>query len=527
LAQVIDSKASRLPVVWIFGFACCLLMIWGNTAGASTLDEIGVTLLRGTTTNLNGSGLVVADAEAAVSNSAWEANPGDPKINLPVSDFSWYMSPSAINIYPNAIGTDSWHSDYVGGYFYGASNGVSTNVAHIENIEADYYFSLAVPALTPFAALVVNQSFTGSQANQPASDPAYDSYANQFGTLFVSGVGNSGQVLPPSTCYNGIAVGAYGGATSAGPTLDNGRAKPDLCAPAGATSFAAPLVAGSATLLIQAALRGDGGPQTGDATDIRTLKALLLNGAVKPAAWSNPSPSPLDPLYGAGVLNVFNSYHQLLGGRHVFVTNTSVSNNAAHPVTGSSANVGVLSGWDFDLISNLNPGVDSINHYCFEVTNNAGPFTATITLTWSRQTGQSAINNLGLYLYNMDTGALVGASTSVVDNVQHVYVPALPPGRYDAEVLKHGGGYVSASETYALAFDFFALPVTVTTIPGGIHVMWPVYPAGFVLESNLNPAVSSSWSSNLVATPFVTNNLNSVIVGPSTAPVFFRLVRVP
>ena len=120
---------------------------------------------------------------------------------------------------------------------------------------------------------------------------------------------------PPSTCYDGIGVGSSSSwyATSLGPTTD-GRAKPDLSAPGDATSYSAPLVAGAAAILTEAAARGDGGADTNSATDIRVLKALLLNGAVKPTAWSNPSPSPLDPRYGAGVVNVFNSYHQLLGG---------------------------------------------------------------------------------------------------------------------------------------------------------------------------------------------------------------------
>ena len=38
---------------------------------------------------------------------------------------------------------------------------------------------------------------------------------------------------------------------------------------------------------MQAGLRGDGGSDTNAAADMRTIKALLLNGAVKPADWTN------------------------------------------------------------------------------------------------------------------------------------------------------------------------------------------------------------------------------------------------
>src|SRR5208283_628756 len=198
---------------------------------------------------------------------------------------------------------------------------------------------------------VVNQSFifTGTTVSlQQAIDSAYDNYAAQYKTLFVSGIGNGGAVNPPATCYNGIGVGAYGGGSSVGPTLDNGRAKPDIMAPAGETSFSTPYVAGAAAVLMQAGLRGDGGNGTNSAADIRMVKALLLNGAIKPADWTNNAPSPLDTRYGTGVLNVFNSYEQLAGGRHGYIVSTSVSTGGAHPPTGASGTVSTLSGWDFN-----------------------------------------------------------------------------------------------------------------------------------------------------------------------------------
>lgn len=529
------SKSRLSPFKLTHGFAVFLLIFRGFTAGASTLDNIGVTLLRATTTNLNGYGVVVADAEASVSNMAWEANPGDPKINLPPTKFTWYDNGVTATNFTNTLGTDSWHSDFVGGFFYGPPGGVSTNVAHIQNIQADYYYSTAVPTLVSFSAKIVNQSFDDSNTNnQATSDPAYDNYAAQYGTLFVTGVGNGGYVLPPSTSYNGIGVGVYGSPSSMGPTLDNGRAKPDLCAPTdpgyGYTSFATPLVSGAATLLHQAGWRGDGGADTNSATDLRTVKALLLNGAVKPPDWANPSPSPLDPLYGAGVLNVFNSYHQLTGGKQGFIDNTSVATNSAHPPTTASGNVAALSGWDFNTIRNTPANNDDINHYCFEVTNSAGsgPFTGTMTLVWNRQQGESDINHLDLYLYDMSNNNLVASSTSAVDNVQHIFVPQLPPGRYDLEVLKHAGSYVSASETYALAFDFFAVPLTMSPAPGGVSLSWPLYPAGFQLESNFSLASPGTWTSNNpYFTPVLTNNQNTVNISPATGPLFFRLVRVP
>jgi hypothetical protein len=341
-------------------------------------------------------------------------------------------------------------------------------------------------------------------------------------------VGNGGSVNAPATCYNGIGVAVDNGSSSTGPTLDNGRAKPDITAPgypAGLTSFSTPYVSGAAAVLMQAGARGDGGNGTNAAADIRTVKALLLNGAVKPADWTNNAPSPLDTRYGAGVLNVFNSYEQLAGGRHGYIVSTSVSTGGAHPPTGASGMVSTLSGWDFNTNTSSSTS-DGVNHYYFNVTNGVSEamFTATATLVWNRQRNKSGINNLNLFLYNAANSNLVAVSTSAVDNVEHIFVPNLAQGRYDLQVWKAGGSFVSSSETYALAFEFFSLPLGIVRSGTNVVLQWPLYPAGFVLESaaNLNPP--ASWNTNGPAS-VVTNNQNSVVMGITNTSLFFRLWR--
>ena len=535
--RVNQRSWSRLVCFALF-LATAALSAW-PVRGALTADVIGVTLLRATT-NLDGTGVIVADAETEVTlgSNDWEVMPSNSQINRPVSDITWYVSAVPVTNFPNLIGTDSWHSDAVGGFFYGLPGGIATNVAHIQNIEASYYFFTAVPTQVAFAARVVNQSFTVAKEDQVASDTAYDNYAARYNTLFVSGAGNGvynnvpdPTVLAPSTAYNGLSVAAYGGMSSVGPTIDNARAKPDLTVPALVTSFSTPLVAGASAMLIQAALHGDGGPDTNSAADIRTLKALLLNGAVKPLDWMAPSPSPLDPRYGSGILNIFNSYHELVGGKQAYQGTTTVSNSAPHPPPpGSHASEPVLSGWDFNSISSTGAS-DKINHYFFTLTNTpgSGPYTVTATLVWNRQQNQVGINNLDLFLYNAATSNLVAASTSMVDNVEHIYVPQLPPGNYDLEVLKHGGGFVTASENYALAFEFFVMPLAATPVAGGVKFTWPAYPAGFILESNASLASPGSWAGNPTAfAPVFSNGQNSVFVNsPGGAPSYYRLIRSP
>ena len=209
-------------------------------------------------------------------------------------------------------------------------------------------------------------------------------------------------VSAPATCYNGIGVGAYGGDSSVGPTLDNGRCKPDITAPGGRRRvFPRRIVAGAAAVLMQAGLRGDGGSDTNSAADIRTMKALLLNGAIKPADWTNNPPSPLDARYGAGVLNVFNSYEQLAGGKHGYIVSTTVSTGGAHPPTGATGTVGVLSGWDFNTNTSSSPSQRRREPLLFQRHQRrraTRTFTATATLVWNRQQNKTAINNLDLFL---------------------------------------------------------------------------------------------------------------------------------
>jgi Subtilase family len=512
-----------------FGPVLCLLTMVASassaTVWASDLDVVGVTLLRAITTNLDGAGIRVAQAEAQnpANTSQWEANPVAAGIGLPPGNFTCYTTNGSTSTFPNSLGGESGHADAVGAVLYGLPAGISTNLAHVDIFEGDYFALMLVPSLTPINDLVVNQSFVAPTNYQAAFDDAYDNYSEQYHTLFVSGVGDGGGVYPPSTSYNGIGVGAYGGATSVGPTPDNGRAKPDLTAPGDATSYTSPLVAGAAAVLLQAGARGDGG-DTNFATDARTIKALLLNGAVKPADWANPSPSPLDPRYGTGVLNVFNSYRQLAGGRHAFTASSSVPAGGAHPPVAAMDNITGLNGWDLNT-SLSTASEDGVNHYCFELNNSNAGFTATVTLTWNRQFGQTSINDLDLFLYNADSGVLVASSVSLVDNVEHLHLNGLPPGRYDLQVLKKGGATVSAAETYALAFEFFPKPVLYLTPCGGnVLLSWPVYPAGFTLESSPISAPVPDWTA-MNAVPGVTNNENRVLIPSSGVNQFFRLRR--
>jgi hypothetical protein len=507
------------------------------TAHAQNLNTIGFTLLQSFSTNLNGSGIRVGqpegdDAGAIPSTNNWEVNPA----SLPraVTNFTWYSNGMSSATFPNSLGTESGHADFVASLFYGPA-GMATNVAHVDNFDADTYINKYVVPNTGFSGsatdAVVNQSYSfGPQSvtMQKELDSYFDNFQDKFNTLFVSAAnnyGNSVSVCAPGTSYNCICVGADEGISSVGPTIDNGRCKPDIVAPGNETSFSTPYVAGAATVLMQAGRRGDGGPNTNSASDMRTIKALLLNGAVKQANWTNIPPSPLDYTNGAGMLNVFNSYEQLVAGKHSWNFSTNFPMGTAHPPVVITASVPVLNGWDFNT-NNSSSANDAVNHYFFNVTNgiSGSGFTLTSTLVWNRHQSASAINNLELYLYNAANSNLVAASTSVVDNVQHVFVRQLPQGRYDLQVWKAGGAsIVSTNESYALAWEIVSESLKAKESGANLVLTWPVYPAGYTVASASTLTAPVTWSTNGIPSPIITNGQNAVILPRNNNVQFFRL----
>ncbi len=512
-------------------FVLIFVFLWQTTARASDLDVIGVTLLRTVTTNLNGTNIRVGQAEAGAPN--WEVNPG--VVGQPTNRFTYfygtspYSSVSLATAFTNSLGLESSHADMVAGNCYGLSGGVATNVVRVDNYEANTVINYYVNQGHLISGRVMNQSFASDTYN-PTLDQIYDNYAASNGVLFVTGAQfNGAPIASPATCYNGIGVGVSDAPSPPppyGPTPD-GRSKPDIAAPGQFASYTTAYVSGAAVLLIQAGLRGDGGGggATNAAVDLRTVKALLLNGAIKPADWTNSTFAPLDIFYGAGVLNVFNSYKQLAGGRHGFIVSTGGLTNSPHPPTGATGTVSGLSGWDFNTNS-TSARSNVVNHYYFNVTNGVSnaTFTATITLVWNRHRTNSLINNLDLFLYDARSSNLVTCSTSRVDNVEHIFVPHLPPGRYDLQVFKSGGATVTTNEPYALAYEFFSMGLNVARSGTNAVLKWPIYPAGFILESTANLIPPVVWSASNPA-PGVTNNQNIAVLNAAGPNRFFRLRR--
>jgi hypothetical protein len=506
------------------GLVLSFLLLISLYVRASDLDTLGVTALRAIDPTLIGAGIYVNQSEASESGKTqFEVNP--IVVGQPTNRFTWIGTNGTATTFPNAVGTESSHADGVASHFYHIYDGPSPGVAHVDNYLADTFYENIIVAAAATPAKVANQSFlfTGDPPDNVV-DSGYDNYVARYGTIFGCVAGGGGTVPAPGSAYNVVTVGVSDGSTATAGTPD-GRAKPDLWAPGIATSFSAPYVSGAAAVLLQAAARGDAGTNVSAASDVRTIKALLINGAVKPSNWTHTVSVPLDVTHGsgAGMLNLLNSYKQMTGSQRRPIETTSVGTGAAHPPGSNPSNEGSLIGWDFGAIATTTQ--DTIAHYYFNLPATNGNYTTTATLTWNRALNTNAINDLDLFLYRTSDGTQITLSKSQVDNVEHIYMPTLPPGRYDLQVLKNSGAKsIIASETYALAFETFVIGLTVAKQGNSVVISWPSYPNGFMLDSTPSLSPPITWMP-VTNTTVISNNSYQVTVNSLGSMSYYRLRR--
>jgi autotransporter-associated beta strand protein len=568
LRQHKSRRAARLIAVAGGIAVSCFEFSGTSRALAGIRDDVGATALQDVAPTITGAGFVFGHAEADdPAMDQFETNPAN--VFQPASIFTYYNSSGvSASGYPSAVGTNSPHADFVGAVMYGGTfgvgapaspGGIAFGINNIANYDANYIVA-ALSNSFALSAKIVNQSFIYTEndnshltvADQENVDAFYDNYVDQFGTIFISAAGDTGVVTSPGTAYNSIGVGMISGGFLTGPTADNGRSKPDIVAHASEDSVATAEVGGVAALIYQAAMNDGGGVGTAAAaTDHRTIKALLMNGAVKTFGWSHTSTKPLDPTLGSGVVNAYNSYQQLIAGQYSPTdVDTTGSVGGAHPAR-SVVNVNCPAGWDFNSLSTTSAN-DSYRNYVIQPAAGLGitGYDLTATLVWDRPMSDpnsgnvsNAINNLSLYLYDSTTSTTtaIDSSASTVDNVQLLYDLNLTAGHvYDIEVLKKGGtvgdqGVLSDSETYSLAFSFVSDPhQSVWVQPGGgswsSAVNWAneIVPDGAGTAANLGAAIAGPFNltldGNRTLGQLILNSTNSYTIspgGPSTSALVF------
>jgi hypothetical protein len=242
--------------------------------------------------------------------------------------------------------------------------------------------------------------------------------------------------------YNAIAVGRTDDNHSRGLTTfasyGPGRIRPDIVAPAGTTSQATPMVSSVATMLYQSATDTVNFPNAdADAAKSETMKAILMAGATKDEfpGWENADPEqPLDLIYGAGEVNVRNSFYIQQGGQYDAAT------TAGGPAMGDY-------GWDYGDIAS-----GGSNFYELVVPPFYTGTELSVVLAWNVKITDSnsgstfapvhSLANLDLRLFDSNGTPLateLAASTSTKDNVEHLYLQNLTEGNYTLEVRSASG----------------------------------------------------------------------------------------
>jgi hypothetical protein len=434
----------------------------------AALDVIGLRDVVALDPNLTGQGVRIA----AVCRSMTYEN------GIPQNDYRFAMNHSALfgadvvfeDGSKNQNGVSS-HATAIGGILLGldphgmnSENGSFSYIgacpgAAVEVFEFWRFVSLYVFAGRPFKADVISLSL--GDVFPDWWTRGIERLASERGMVIFAAAGNGNRVydpvLYPAAGANVIAVGVINAVSgtddrkslsvfstpdpnqsSAGPTADD-RCKPDIVAPGRClvpaadtdhsyavegdwSSFAAPMAAGAASLLLQKARSEPelAAPMFASNTN-NIIKAILLTSADKLPYWHKGQAGsdedafyPLDYSQGAGALNALAAYNLLNAGWHV---------------PGDDA----AAGWDNNILDPNRPAI-----YQFRLANPNNQF-VTATLCWNRvysrqfpfEPEYDKDSDLKLELWAVDPNRpdrniLLETSDSVNDNVEHVYFAADP-----------------------------------------------------------------------------------------------------
>jgi hypothetical protein len=307
------------------------------------------------------------------------------------------------------------------------------------------------------AAAYNNMSVAALGPNPPYDQPSFFSSGglSDYADPVIGTKNDARQVVDLAAPGQYLSAAYYGGETGGNGTTDNPAVSgtgptglprgslggPDFYSRGGGlhgTSYAAPMVAGGATLLYDAAYSVF--PDNGDARDARVIKAVLMNSADKTVGWNNAqiahpngnggviTTQGLDDRVGTGRMNLATAYEQFLSGT------TDVAGT-------DGGDLGLVDkfGWDYGQVAS-----GTTNDYFFDSPLTAGSiFTA--TLTWFRDRRMNPNNtvfddsydDLNLELWSVVDGmpaTLLSESSSLYNESEHFSFTVPATGDYALRV---------------------------------------------------------------------------------------------
>jgi len=432
----------------------------------------------------DGTGMTVTIVEACNGNPcAWAPDPGSRSI----TDGDGVMQVTA---------PFSSHANSVGDRFYGDGSttsaiGVLPNPS-ISAYEANAWIqgdflrfgqTYSLPLST--SSRIANHSWVGATGSD-----AYDlELLRRIDWLidedeYVQVVGFTGNSSPLfGSALNAIAVNKTGTLSSnlswpvtGDPVYSVRHARPALVAPENNTSNATPRVSSAAALLMSVAhadpLLSNGSTTNRENDTVmnaersEVIKAALMAGAERATNNTHPTSDPanlvnyridpadqtsngLDRRYGAGQLNVYNSYHVIAAGEQDSVESNGVGSIAK-------------TGFDYDAAFGGSSGSNSEGTYFF--TTGSEDIEFIVSLVWNLNVSkgnwgsyfQSAatLYDLDLNLYDISDGGnwvLVTGSTSSSENTENIRAFLKADTPYAMQVNR-GSGQSSFRWDYGLAW---------------------------------------------------------------------------
>jgi len=479
-----------------FRFAgLAMLLLAASLAHADYLDDIGYTLLQSELASgtPDGAGVRVSQIEAAVqvgNDLAWMPDPGRPQ----------FSGKTIADETGSTPGVFSGHANGTGNFFYGNTSSIAPGIVNVASYLAEHWlgsgflrssFGNAEPQPQPdsSSSRIGNHSWIGRDDDFDVEILSRLDWVIDRDE-YIQLVGYTGATTQPllSSAYNVIAVNrtdaiTTNGSANAGGIYTSGRSTPHLVSPATYTSQAVPKTAAAAALLISAAhaspaLSTDpvetfttnrNGSTIFNAERTEVIKAALMAGAERQTHNSssaditdyraNPvdrTVNGLDRRFGAGQLNIYNSYQIIAAGEQ----------NSNQDATGNPGPIGPA-GFDYDPSFGGSGGSNAQATYVFSTHADAARLRA--SLAWNLAIdGGSAFDfdqtatryDLDLSLFDItDSGnwVLIEGSGSIADNTENLWLLLDPETDYALQVSA-GSGQTVFDWDYALAWQITPLP---------------------------------------------------------------------
>jgi hypothetical protein len=465
----------KRTAVYLVGLVLFLSLV--PAVRASYITDIGHDSLKaqlGTSTP-TGAGVRVSHVEAAESSS------GGQPIFMPDPSHPEFAGKTIIPIGGNPTGLFSGHATEVGRLLYG-TNSIAHGVTQIASYEAgSWWNSLYTASGLASTSLdrVANHSWVGGSGTDAGVGQILrlvdrQVVLNEYIQVAAMSNGPGDSPLLGGSAYNVISVGRTDGVHQQGSVSvpgdsqygGTGRTVPTIVAPLSVTSTATPVVAAAAAILVQTGHEGgltlsEGSKNvTGvgtiyNAEQSETVKAALMAGADRQTANTSTDAhitdyrsaghetvNGLDSRYGAGQLNIYNSYRILAGGEQR---------------SAQSGGVDIRSfGFDYGSIGGSSSAEQTASYFFDATANELSLFAS---LVWNLDVANTNIldtnnlpvtrlYNLDLSLFDVTNNSLVATSASTLDNTENLYFKLLLGNRYEMRVTTNE----STPWDYALAW---------------------------------------------------------------------------